>query len=122
MEQEKLNHFKVVLKDEELKVRGELEKIAVQSSSVKGDWVPEIDNIGYDNDDGSEKSREYERRVGVVAELETRHNNILKALSDIENGTYGVCIVSGKEIELDRLEANPAARTCIEFKDHDSNL
>jgi RNA polymerase-binding transcription factor DksA len=33
----------------------------------------------------------------------------------MENGTYGVCEKSGKPIELDRLMANPAARTCKEM-------
>ncbi len=30
----------------------------------------------------------------------------------IEDGTYGVCTVSGEEIETERLEADPAAKTC----------
>ena len=122
METEKLTHFKILLVAEELKVGGELEGIAVQNSSVKGDWVPRIDNLDYDNDASSQKSREYERRVGIVAELETRHNNILRALTRIEDGAYGTCVVSGKEIEMDRLDANPAADTCIEFKDRGPNL
>ena len=30
----------------------------------------------------------------------------------IAAGTYGTCEVSGEQIEEDRLEADPAARTC----------
>jgi Tfp pilus assembly PilM family ATPase len=37
---------------------------------------------------------------------------VMTALTKIEEGTYGTCEVSGDEIETDRLEANPAARTC----------
>jgi RNA polymerase-binding transcription factor DksA len=39
-------------------------------------------------------------------------NTVVHALGKIEAGTYGVCEVSGMDIEEDRLEANPAARTC----------
>ena len=59
----------------------------------------------------------YQKRIGLVAELETRYNNIKKALENINNGTYGICLLCGKKIELDRLNANPAAKTCKEHVD-----
>lgn len=39
------------------------------------------------------------------------------ALDKIEKGTYGICEVSGKPIEENRLRAIPFARTCIEHAD-----
>ena len=36
------------------------------------------------------------------------------ALEKMEKGTYGICEVCNKPIEEDRLEANPAAKTCKE--------
>ena len=66
-------------------------------------------------DEDAIQTTTYEKRIGIVAQLETRYNNIKKALQRIEDGTYGVCLISGKKIELDRLNANPAAKTC---KDH----
>jgi RNA polymerase-binding transcription factor DksA len=47
--------------------------------------------------------------------LEVRYNEIKSALKKIEEsapGAYGLCEVGGEQIEEDRLEANPAARTC----------
>jgi len=41
-------------------------------------------------------------------------NLVEKALEKIANNTYGKCDVCGEEIPEDRLEANPAALTCIE--------
>lgn len=35
------------------------------------------------------------------------------ALERLEQGTYGVCERCGREIDPDRLEARPAATTCI---------
>lgn len=54
---------------------------------------------------------EYEARTATVKELEISLQEIKDALERIEKGTYGICEVSGEKIEIDRLEANPAART-----------
>jgi RNA polymerase-binding transcription factor DksA len=47
-----------------------------------------------------------------VREITTHWSDIKRALENIEQGTYGICEVGGEEIEEDRLEANPSARTC----------
>jgi DnaK suppressor protein len=40
---------------------------------------------------------------------------INEALMRIEDGTYGICEGTGKEISKARLEANPWARYCVEY-------
>ncbi len=52
-----------------------------------------------------------------MAVLENRWNEVRAALKKIEAGTYGICEISGEPIEEDRLEVNPAARTCKEHMD-----
>ena len=47
----------------------------------------------------------------MTTTLQARLTDVNVALGKIENGTYGICEVSGEPIEADRLEANPAART-----------
>ncbi|MEN9852315.1 MAG: hypothetical protein RI996_258 [Candidatus Parcubacteria bacterium] len=49
----------------------------------------------------------------VLDQLENRLMDVERALDKISAGTYGTCEVSGEPIELERLEANPAARTNI---------
>jgi RNA polymerase-binding transcription factor DksA len=44
--------------------------------------------------------------------LEKRLADVENALNKIDGGSYGICEVCGNKIEEDRLEANPAARTC----------
>jgi RNA polymerase-binding transcription factor DksA len=51
----------------------------------------------------------------LVDVLNKRYKDVTAALSRIEDGTYGICSISGKEIESERLDADPAATTCIEF-------
>ena len=48
----------------------------------------------------------------VLAEKDEPSERHLDALERIEKGTYGICEVGNEEIEEDRLNANPAARTC----------
>lgn len=42
---------------------------------------------------------------------------IQTALNAMDEGTYGECIVCGKEIPFERLEAIPTALTCIDHVD-----
>jgi RNA polymerase-binding protein DksA len=40
---------------------------------------------------------------------------IIEALQRIEEGTFGICEVTGRAISKERLEARPWARYCIEY-------
>ena len=55
----------------------------------------------------------FDTNAAIVADLETRYNEVLMALTRIDSGTYGVCDEGGEPIEMERLNADPAARTCL---------
>lgn len=81
------------------------------------DWqgtAAEGEAEGPDENTVADVMEELVTNVAVVEELEVRYKNVLKALEKIESGTYGVCEVGGEPIPAERLEANPAATTCIE--------
>ena len=65
-----------------------------------------------DENDRADRAEDFEERTAVLNTLEVRLNDIRSALEKIEAGTYGVCEKCGQPIEEDRLEVNPAARTC----------
>ncbi len=54
----------------------------------------------------------------ILGELSDVEVEILKAIDDalerIQNGTYGICEVCGKEIEEERLKTVPWTTLCIE--------
>lgn len=75
-----------------------------------------------DENVGADVVEEWNERRGIVSQLETRYRNIQHALRKIEDGSYGVCEVSGELIEADRLDANPAARTCKAHLEEESQL
>jgi DnaK suppressor protein len=61
-----------------------------------------------------ESERDYTIRI---RERESRLiKKIQKSLTDIENGTYGICQMCGEDISVKRLKARPVARHCIVCK------
>ena len=79
------------------------------------DWEAtnsDVETGGAEDGDIADNIEELENKRGVLNQLEARLNEVKKALQNIEDGKYGLCEVSGEEIEEDRLEANPAATTC----------
>jgi RNA polymerase-binding transcription factor DksA len=113
-------HFKKRLGDELKTVEAELKTVGAQNPKNPSDWVPketEIDVTNNENDELGDKMEELAGNTAINDALEIRYNNIKKALDKIADGTYGVCEIGGEPIEEERLEANPAASTCIAHKD-----
>lgn len=81
-----------------------------------GDWQGSAAGGGIEADpnDAADQIEELVINVPLVEELEKRHKDIADALEKMEEGTYGICEAGEEEIPFDRLEANPAARTCIQ--------
>jgi len=82
-----------------------------------GDW--EGASVGFegeeaDPNDAADQIEELVTNVPLVAELEERHTAIVEALEKMDDGTYGMCEECNEPIPLERLKANPAARTCVE--------
>lgn len=80
-----------------------------------GEWeaIPEeLEFPEADENDKADRSENFEERSSLVRALEPRLNSILKALKGINRESFGKCEVCKKDIEMTRLEANPAAQTC----------
>ncbi len=67
-------------------------------------------------DQGSDEA-EYETQLLLSASQAAYLREIEAALERIENGTYGICEVTGEPIHRARLEAIPTARLCIEAQE-----
>jgi len=108
--------FKEKLETEMTTLTEEMQKIArVNPDSEKEDWEAkgaDLNVLQADQNQRADVQREYELNNTLLKDLEVRYNTVKEALSRIEDGTYGTCSIDGEQIELDRLEANPAAATC----------
>lgn len=67
-----------------------------------------------DAGDSGEEAQELQQHMSRVNDLETSLDEISLALAKLDKGTYGRCEVTGDWISEERLEAYPAARTCME--------
>lgn len=117
--------MKHLSEDELDELRGalEAEKDAVEEELAEhgrqidedGEWAGASMKEGIEADpiDAADGIEELASNVPLVHELELRHKDIVHALERMDSGKYGICEVCGEEIPADRLEANPAARTCI---------
>jgi RNA polymerase-binding protein DksA len=65
-------------------------------------------DIGTDN-------YEQEFTLGLLESERSLLMGIDEALARIDNGTYGICLGTGKPINKARLEARPWAKYCIEY-------
>lgn len=72
----------------------------------------ELDFPQTDQNDMADRFEDFEAKSSMLKTLEPRLNNILKALKSLNNESFGRCEVCKKDIEMARLEANPAATTC----------
>ncbi|WP_042461110.1 TraR/DksA C4-type zinc finger protein [Neobacillus dielmonensis] len=70
----------------------------------------------YDNHPADEGTDLYEREkdIALKEHYELQLKNIDRALTAMENGTYGQCAVCGKDIPLERLQVIPNTTHCIE--------
>ena len=66
-----------------------------------------------DWDDQAVINEQNDVRKNLLVEAQQNLELVNNALLRIENGTYGICTVSGEEIEPARLEAVPFATTCM---------
>lgn len=117
-----LDHFKKKLEAEKASLEAELGRVARKDPSNPSNWQPmpnERDVSLADENTVADGIEEYEENTAITNALEARYNDVKSGLDKLKHGVYGTCQVCGKEIEADRLEANPAARTC---KEHMNSL
>lgn len=97
----------------------ELRRISKKSPTDPGGWTPKKNELDIDpanNDEVADALEDIGERIAIESELEKRLIEVESAINRIGNGTYGVCETCGSFIEAERLEANPAARTCKAHK------
>ncbi len=113
-------HFKEVLGAMKMKLEEELEGMGHKNPANAADWqINPVDSDKDRADEGevAESIEESENNNAQLQQLETQLKEVNDSLEDIENGSYGICRECEAEIEVARLEANPAAKTCEAHKE-----
>ena len=93
----------------------DLKTVGEKNPENSADWeavTPEENVDNADRNNVADEITDYENNTAILKQLESRLSEVNKALEKIEENIYGKCEISGELIEEDRLNANPAARTC----------
>ena len=122
MNERKLQEYKKLLEQQEKSLRKDLESRGRKIlNGEKPDWIgmPNKDDDGVatsaDANENADDIEDFETNIAIVSELEEQYREVIDALRRIEDGSYGICSVSGAPIEEDRLRAVPTARTCKKY-------
>lgn len=110
------DHLKIKLEEERERLEHELHQMANRDPHQKNEWdlkTPELNKQSADPSEMADAMEALETQVGVEYQLEEQFKEVSAALEKMTAGTYGKCEAGGEEIEIARLEANPAARSCI---------
>jgi RNA polymerase-binding transcription factor len=108
-------------------LRGELERDAVHLQEEIRDAQQEIvgllrdggDGAGNDQADVGSTTLERDHEMSLANNARDMLDQIERALSRIEDGTYGVCESCGKAIGKGRLQAFPRATLCVSCKERE---
>ncbi len=119
LDKKKIQEIKEKLEKEKEMLLSQLRDIGKLNPETN-EWeaIPEErDSRDSDQNDMADRFEDFESRSVMTKTLESRLNDILSALEGIKKGGFGKCEVCKGEIEADRMEVNPAARTCKKHLD-----
>jgi RNA polymerase-binding transcription factor DksA len=102
----------------------ELNSTGLADPHTPGQWQAGVSEMGESDfrEDVADRLEEFQEREATEVNLEKRFRDVTTALEKIETGTYGSCEICNQPIEEERLEANPAARTCKTHIDQEDTL
>lgn len=115
--------FMGLTKEQITKFKNRLEELKVQMTHLIRDTIEDVrttDEIkGYSQHQADEGTDDFNRTINL--RLSGNEREILQkievALDKIDQGTYGVCDLTGDEIPLKRLEAIPYANTTVKAQE-----
>lgn len=114
----------MTLKNDQLHAfKSRLLQIRIQLSHALKEATAEVkdagDSKGYSQHQADEGTDDFGRTIDL--EISNKESLILRqverALEKLDEGTYGVCDITGKEIPIKRLEAIPYATMTVEAQD-----
>ncbi len=92
------------------------ETMAAEAEALLDGREPGDLQFDEESGEGDSWAVERERDLALSAAAQAAVEMIDDALRRIEDGTYGICVVSGKPIQKERLRAIPWAAERVEYK------
>ncbi|MBU1092816.1 TraR/DksA C4-type zinc finger protein [Patescibacteria group bacterium] len=110
---------KEALLKEQIRLEQELKNVAVYDANT-GQYRPKFEEFNKgdveDIEEAGDEATTFGENTAVSDELVRSLTEVKSALVDIESDQYGFCENCNEYIPGDRLQAYPAAKTCINCK------
>jgi DnaK suppressor protein len=116
MDKKTLSELKKKLEQERTLLEKDLLKFANKDKKMPDDYdtrFPDLGGRSSSPDEDANETEMYENLLAVEYALELRLKEVNEALGKIKENDYGQCEICKKDIQLDRLKANAAAKTCV---------
>lgn len=114
MDAEKLSYFKQRLLDTQQHLHHEIASLQEATQDLNQD-----SEFGVSNHLADDATDIYEREknMALIDDRQELLDQVAAALERVENGTYGICLRTGKPINLERLEVLPYAAYSVEAQE-----
>jgi RNA polymerase-binding protein DksA len=118
MTKKQLEEFRQILLDERTRLLKDVQRNdkAIRHADGESEGSAGRAHSNHLADQGSDEA-EYETKLLLSATQNEYLREIEEALQRIEDGTYGVCEMTGENINLERLRAIPTARLSVEAQE-----
>lgn len=115
-DEQDLQYFKELLLEKRKEAQQEADKIENNISNLNEADDADQSSMAHHMGDVGSEMEEKQMNYQLLERTKKFIGEINNALERIENGTYGICKVTGKPISKERLEAVPHTRYSIEAK------
>ncbi len=118
MHKKTLEEFRQILLDERARLLKDVSRNdkALRHADGESEGTAGRAHSNHLADQGSDEA-EYETKLLLSASQNEYLREIEEALQRVEDGTYGVCEMTGQDINLERLRAIPTARLSVEAQE-----
>ena len=116
MDKKTISELKKKLEEEQVLLKKDLLKFADKDKKIAGDYdtrFPDFGGRSSSPDEDANETEAYENLLAIEYALELRLKDVSEALAKIKENNYGNCEICKEGIVLNRLNANPAAKTCL---------
>jgi len=110
-----LEHFRTLIEQKRKSASDDVSRMRSQLEDAR-EQAENDTAYSYHMADAGTDAMEREKLYLMVAREQKYIGYLDRALERIENGTYGICKVTGKQIAMERLESVPHTEISIEAK------
>jgi DnaK suppressor protein len=111
MDKESLEQVRNNLEERKKSIEDRLSQISHKIGDEK--YAANYPDYGDDEESQVTELEDYGGNISLEKNLAKELKETKKSLKRLDEGTYGICIKCGKEIEPERVKAYPAAAICV---------